>query len=88
LESLRSDPDIGGEKFSENQELALKALKQYFGDEFSLVLQKMNLTNYPLLFKGLVRIGRASQNDAFVHPGTKGKTLSGEKTFAEALYEN
>lgn len=82
---LMSDKEFGGQALKENGEIAYKAAEKWFGPEFVDLVRKAQLNNNPLLFKGLVRLGRASQNDTFIRGGSQGE---GEKSDADLFYPN
>lgn len=65
-EQLQADPDVGGQKFEQSGHLAYKAAERFGGKEFADQLKAMNLNHQPMLFKYLVKVGRAMESDNFV----------------------
>lgn len=83
LEELRNDKEFGGNELEANGELAFKAAEKWFGNEFAALIKKAHLNNHPMLFKGLVRLGKANADDTFV----KANSIGGiEKSEAELFY--
>lgn len=83
LQQLESDNEVGGKNIEESGHLAYKAAVHYFGESFVSDIKRMHLNNYPVLFKGLVRLGKTLSNDSFVQSNTRS---AGNKTMAQRLY--
>ena len=84
LKQLQNDPDVGGDKLSQNGELAFEAANRFFGKDFVEEIRKSGLNHHPLLFKGLVKLGQAMQSDSFVRGGVDNSNRG--KTIADRLY--
>lgn len=84
LEELRNDKDFGGQSLEDNGALAFQTAEKWFGEEFVNLMKSTHLNNHPLLFRGLVRIAKASANDKFVHSGSQDS--GGTKSDAELFY--
>lgn len=82
-EELKRDKEFGGEAFTKNAELAMRALKQYADPEFVEVLESTGLGNHPALVKMLCRIGKARGEDSFVNPSAHGTQ---KKDLADVFY--
>lgn len=68
-EQVVSDKEIGGEKLTENLQLANKTIDKFFDPEFRSLLETSGLGNHPIMVKGLLAIGRAVSEDTFVSGG-------------------
>jgi hypothetical protein len=80
---LIADKEFGGQAFDENGEIAYNAASKWFGDEFCTAIKQMGINHHPLLFKGLVRLGKASANDKLVIPGAQG---DGQERIQDVFY--
>lgn len=86
LEQVKSDPEIGGEAFGQNVEIAKRALDKWASPEIRQYLEETQLGNNPNVVKFFVRIGKAMANDTLVVPGAQ-SGASG-KTAEERMYPN
>lgn len=62
---LKSDPEFGGAKFTENAEIARMAINKFGGDELKEALNTTGLGNHPALVKFMHKIGMAMSEDSF-----------------------
>jgi hypothetical protein len=88
-EQLMADPDVGGQKFEENGHLAFKGAEWLFGKEGAEQIKAANLNHHPLLFKGLVKLGRAGAPDKLANPNhqiTTGKQAP-ERSWYPEMFE-
>lgn len=81
FEQIKNDKEIGGAALEESGTLAYAAAKQWFGDEFVAVLKKSNLNHFPPLFKGLVKLAKATSDDRIVQTGQTGGKRAIEDIF-------
>lgn len=70
-ESAKTDPEIGGENFGENVELAKRVIDRFASEEFKTTLNDTGFGNHPDLLKVFVKIGKAMANDSLVMPGSQ-----------------
>lgn len=82
-DELKNDREIGGDKFTESGQLAYNAAVEIFGEEFPAKIAEMKLNHNPMLFRGLVKLGKLMANDKTV---TGGKLPKAEKSMAERIY--
>lgn len=82
-QEIASDKEFGGTAFSENGVLAASAAEKFFGQEFVQMLKAAKLNHHPMLFKGLVRIAKATADDKLVRGGVQAKPVV---STAEKLY--
>jgi hypothetical protein len=77
-----SDPEVGGDGFKQNSELALRVVNRFGNEEFKKALEETGLGNHPDLFRFVVKIGKAMSEDQLVFPGAEQpKEKSAEETF-------
>jgi len=74
VESVRTDPELGGEKLAEKLGVAQKAMTAFASPELRAVLNKTGLGNHPELIRAFYRAGKAISEDGFV-PGGKATTV-------------
>jgi len=67
VSEIKSDKEFGGEKFSETAEFSKRAAERFLSEDFREALDVSGWGNHPELVKGFARIGRAMENDGFVH---------------------
>jgi hypothetical protein len=92
-DKLKSDAEFGGNKFTENAELARRALAdpRVVGTDAKEVaelidgLEKTGGGNWPPLVKIFARIGRLMKEDGFV-AGSKQATAPQQKSLAERMF--
>ena len=82
-QELMQDVEFGGKDFEANGHLAERAANAFFGEGFAADLKAMKLNHNPKLFRGLVRIAKAMQDDKLVLGGAGPTT---EKSMAEVFY--
>lgn len=83
-EESKNDKEVGGEKFSENAELARRVVTKFGTPQLTKALTETGLGNHPELVRIMVRIGRALGDDQLV-VGSAGPTPAA-KSPAERLY--
>jgi len=80
-ESLKSDPDFGGNNYEKNVEIALQAVEQFGGDELKEAFEQTGMGSHPAMVKAFTAIGKAISEDDF--------NKSGERvTTPKSLYPN
>lgn len=84
-EAAKNDKEIGGEKFTENVELAHRALKHFdVSGELAKGLDLSGFGNHPEVIRVFSKIGRAMGNDKFVQ--AKPSTPVTQKRPQDILY--
>lgn len=78
-----SDPEIGGEKFNENVELAHRALKQFGSENFIKEIDATGYGNHPELVRVFARIGKMMSESKMVIPGTQS---GGTREMSDVFY--
>lgn len=86
-DELIADKDFGGEKFEESGLLAYDAAKRFGGEGFAEELKVSKLNHHPDLFRMLVRVGQAMQDDKFVNTNNVVKSKE-NKPLEEQMYPN
>lgn len=84
VSEIKSDPEVGGEKFKASMALAGRAIDRLGGDPLR---EAMNLTgagNNPVIFKAMVQLGQWISEDKF-RPGN-GPAVNPNRSTAERLY--
>lgn len=83
-EELLADAEIGGspEALEQSGHLAARAAEKFFGAQFMESLKAQKLNHHPELFRGLVRIAKAMQDDKFVNTAP----AAGDKSIADVFY--
>lgn len=84
LEVTKADPEIGGEAFGKNAELAKRVVTRFGTPELMQGLNETGFGNHPELVRLMVRIGKAMDDDQLVMPGSK--TPAVEKNLADVFY--
>lgn len=85
VESLKSDPDWGGAKFSKTVEDANRALRQFGDQELLNDLRELGLDSHPGLVRAFARVARSTAEDRSIErPG--GGIASSGRNYAEVLY--
>lgn len=82
-EEVKTDPELGGDRFDENLALANKAVNEFFEPGFLDALRAYGLTNHPEVIRGLKRI--AERYLAEDKP-TDGRAPSKEKSRIDRFY--
>lgn len=65
-EQVKTDKEIGGEKFEQNIALARQALDSFGGQELKDLLQSTGFGNHPAIVKAFYNIGKSVSNDTLV----------------------
>lgn len=68
-EQVKTDKEIGGEKFNESVSLAKQVLKRFGSDELRTQLDKTGFGNHPELVRVFSRIGRSMDSDKLMKTG-------------------
>lgn len=68
-QAVRTDKELGGEKFAETQFLADKAVRMFATPEFKQALNETGFGNHPELVRLFVKIGKAISEDSFTTKG-------------------
>lgn len=84
MTELKNDKEIGGDKLGETAEVARRVVDKFFQPEFKKLLEDTGYGNYPPLVRGLLKIGRAMQDDKIVTPGAH--PAGDEKPVEELFY--
>lgn len=82
-DDAKADPEIGGEKFKENVELAHRVLKKFGSESFNSELERTGYGNHPELVRVFVKIGKQMAEDQMVIARAQGGE---QKSAAELLY--
>ena len=77
------DPEIGGDGFTKNVELAHRALEKFSTPAFKDALETTGYGNHPELIRIFARIGKLMAEDRMVVPGAQ---TGGSKTYEEIFY--
>lgn len=77
------DPEIGGDGFTKNVELAHRALEKFSTPAFKETLEATGYGNHPELIRIFARIGKLMAEDRMVVPGAQ---TGGSKTYEEIFY--
>jgi len=81
---VKSDPEIGGEKFETSLAAAKKAVDAFADGELKKLLNETGLGNHPSVVRAFAKIGLAISNDRFV--GGRGAPNGAQVALAERLY--
>ncbi len=81
--AVETDKEIGGADFGKNAELAKRAVDRFGSPEFKQALEETGLGSHPELVRVFLRIGKAMDNDSFVHGQPAG---TNSKSHADILY--
>lgn len=71
-ETLKKDPDVGGEKYAASVEQARRAVHKFGGPELAKAIDAMGLGNHPALFKAFAKVGAAMAEDRIAGATTGG----------------
>ena len=66
-----SDPEVGGENYKKNVELASRVIKRFGSETLIKALNDTGYGNHPELVRAFTRIGKAMSEDQLVIPGTQ-----------------
>lgn len=84
VSDAKSDPEIGGEGFNKNTEIAKRVVQRFGTDSFKKALDTTGLGNHPELLRVFTRIGKAMEPHDFVKPGSQPSGV--KKSAEEQLY--
>lgn len=65
---VKADPELGGEAFAKNVELAKRVVARYGSEKLKQTLNESGLGNHPELVRLLVKIGKETAEDTLVVP--------------------
>ncbi len=82
-QEILKDPEIGGEGFQKNIELAHRALEKYGTPKFIAELDATGYGNHPELVRIFARIGKLMADDKMVSPGAQ---TGGQRTYEDVFY--
>lgn len=82
VNQMKTDPEIGGEKYAETTAMAVKAFNQFGGVELKEYLESTGLGNFPPLVKAFAAIGKALSDDSFA----PGMGVSDQKSAAQRIF--
>jgi len=80
------DPQIGGENYARNIEIASRAWDKFADAELKKIAEETGIGNHPAVIRAFLRIGNAMSEDRLVR-GTTGPT-PGKKSKEDILYGN
>lgn len=83
IEAVKKDPEIGGDHFQQNVELAHRALERFGAPSFVKELDASGYGNHPELVRVFARIGKALSEDRFIDPGAN---TGGKRSMEEIFY--
>lgn len=83
VSDVKNDPEIGGEAFTKNVELAHRALEKFGTQKFIEELNQTGYGNHPELVRIFSRIGKLISEDKMVSPGS---VSGGTKTYEDIFY--
>ena len=78
-----SDPEIGGEKFAENAELAKRTLEKFSTPQFISALDSSGYGNHPELVRVFARIGQAMKDASIIGGNVN---TGGNKSLEDIFY--
>ena len=84
-ESLKSDPDIGGDALPKSVELAKRVVERFGSEALKKQLNDTRLGNHPELVRVFVKIGRAMSEDQLIIPGSSSGG-DNKKSMEDILY--
>jgi len=82
--AAEADPEVGGQGFKENVELARRAIERFGSEEFRKALDETGFGNHPEVIRTFVRIGKSMADDKLVHAKDHG--AGDQKSAAELFY--
>lgn len=80
--AVKTDKEIGGDKYAENLAVANKAIGAFGTPELRAILKQTGLANHPEMVRFAFHVGKQISEDAFIQGG---KVVQGKST-AEVLY--
>lgn len=83
VNEMKSDPELGGDGFDKNVEMAKRVVQKFGTESFKKTLNESGLGNHPELVRVFSRIGKLMSEDQLVLPGAQvgGNKLSMEEIF-------
>ena len=88
VEDVKSDKEIGGERFGTSVEHAKRIISKYASDDLKKVLNDTGLGNHPELVRLFARVGKEMGSDEFVNAPQGHATQKRPKSLADRLYGN
>lgn len=88
VDEIKSDSELGGEKFSENVEHARRVMAKFSSEELKGMLEESGLGNHPEVVRLFARVGKAMASDTFEGGVKDSATHKPPKSMAERLYGN
>lgn len=85
-DSVRTDPEIGGDKLTENMVLARLTRETFGSPELVTILDSSGLGNHPEMVKLFIRIGKGLSEDKFVKGRASATGAGSESDTAAAMY--
>lgn len=82
---VKSDPELGGEKFKENVEHAHRALKTFASPKLIQLLDETGYGNHPELIRVFAKIGSQMRDDKLVMGG---EPPTPKKSHLDLIYDN
>jgi len=82
--AVKTDKELGGDKYAENLAVAKKAIDTFGTPELRAVLKQTGLGNHPELVRAFYRAGKQISEDTFV----TGSKVAPKKSAAQVLYPN
>lgn len=83
MNETKADKELGGAKYSENMEVALKAVRHFGSGKLNAFLNETGLGEHPEMIRMMHRIGKAISEDTFVDGSGGGDA---PKSHAEVLF--
>jgi hypothetical protein len=80
--AVKTDKELGGDKYAENLAVAKKAIDTFGTPELRAILKQTGLGNHPELVRAFYRAGKQISEDTFV----SGSKVAPKKSTAEVLY--
>lgn len=80
--AVKTDKELGGDKYAENLAVAKKAIDTFGTPELRAVLKQTGLGNHPEVVRAFYKVGKQISEDAFV----SGSKVAPKKSTAEVLY--
>ena len=77
------DPEIGGERFGQNAELAKRAMEKFGNANFIKLVEDHGFGNHPEVIRFMMNVGKSMAEDKMVQPGSQ---ASSEKSIVELFY--
>lgn len=71
-ETIKKDPEIGGEKLPASLEAARRAVHKFGGPDLAKAIDAMGLGNHPVLVKAFAKVGLAMAEDRIAGATTGG----------------